>query len=351
MLEQSEISHYLLSLGLVKPRAIRDEELVVVEASRRNVVFIASTVSGPAYVVKQAVARHAATLSHEAAVLGALATTPELRALVPAIAHYDPAAARLVLRTRAGARDWNSHRHAGRFAAGPAQRLGQALATLHRRGTAGIAALPTGVDRIWGLTLPEPPLDLVLDLSEAAQDLLGRLQASERLCDRLRRLSDDVAGDSLVHGDLRWDNCLMVAAPGSRRRTRLLLIDWELAGAGAPVVDVGTILAEYLRVWLSSIPMVAAADLARLLAHAKYPLASLRPSVHAFWTAYRSGNADAPPLAHATELAAVRLLQTAIELARGLPDVSAHVMALVQVADNMLRDPKPAALNLLGLRE
>jgi len=29
VLEQSEISHYLLSLGLVKPRAIRDEELVV----------------------------------------------------------------------------------------------------------------------------------------------------------------------------------------------------------------------------------------------------------------------------------------------------------------------------------
>lgn len=350
MLEQSEISHYLLSLGLVKPRAIRDEELVVVEASRRNVVFIASTASGPAYVVKQAVARHAATLSHEAAVLGALATTQELRALVPAVAHHDPAAARLVLRTHSGAQDWNRHHRAGRSASFPARQLGQALAALHRRGTDGVAALPPGVDRMWGLTLPDPPLDFVLDLSEAAQDLLARLQASEWLCDRLTRLSDVVAGDTLVHGDLRWDNCLMVAAPGARRRTRLLLIDWELAGAGAPVVDVGTVLAEYLRVWLSSIPMVAATDLARLLAHARYPLASLRPSVHAFWTAYRSGNADAPPLAPAIELAAVRLLQTAIELARGLPEVSAHVMALVQVADNMLRDPEPAALDLLGLR-
>ena len=108
-------SHYLLSLGLVKPRAILDEELVVIDASRRNAVFIASTATGPAYVVEQAVARHAPTLAHEAAVLAALAGAPELRALVPAIAHHDAAEARLVLRTPAGARDWNAHHRAGRF--------------------------------------------------------------------------------------------------------------------------------------------------------------------------------------------------------------------------------------------
>ena len=51
------------------------------------------------------------------------------------------------------------------------------------------------------------------------------------------------------------------------------------------------------------------------------------------------------------ELAAVRLLQTAVESAQGLVTPSAHVMTLVQLADNMLRHPEDAAMNLLGLHE
>ena len=77
----------------------------------------------------------------------------------------------------------------------------------------------------------------------------------------------------------------------------------------------------------------------------------MHPSLRAFWAEYRAGAQRPPSLVSATELAAVRLLQTAVEIARGLPDISAPVMAIVQVADNMLRDPKAAALDLMGLRE
>jgi len=51
------------------------------------------------------------------------------------------------------------------------------------------------------------------------------------------------------------------------------------------------------------------------------------------------------------ELGAVRLLQTAVEHAQGLAAPTAHVMTLVQLADNPLRDPDDAALTLLALRE
>ena len=34
-----------------------------------------------------------------------------------------------------------------------------------------------------------------------------------------------------------------------------MLIDWELAGAGPAAFDVGTVLAEYLRAWIASIPI------------------------------------------------------------------------------------------------
>jgi aminoglycoside phosphotransferase (APT) family kinase protein len=202
---------------------------------------------------------------------------------------------------------------------------------------------------MWALSLPEPPHELLLDLSTGALDLVGRVQASAALCDRLCGLRGDVAADALVHGDLRWDNCLAVAAPEGRRRTRVLLIDWELAGAGPAAFDVGTVLAEHLKTWVGSIPIVAPSDPGRLASWATHPLSRMQPAMQAFWSAYRLARARPPTLRQVVECAAVRLLQAAVEQAGALSEASAHTITLVQLADNMLREPEEAALRLLGL--
>ena len=338
MIEQSDVAHYLLSLGVVKPRAIVDEHFTVVDASRRNCVFLATTRSGPTLVVKQAMSGDGSALAHEAAVLRRLADVAELAGHVPAVVHFESDC--LVLRTPGGARDWSEHQ--GRFARIPARILGRTLAALH-----GLRMdLPDA--SIWGLQLPEPPHELVLDLSAGAQDLLARIQASEFVCERLGELSRADGDRGVVHADLRWENCLALPAPGARRRTRVLLVDWELAGRGDPAFDVGSVLAEYLRVWVGSVPIVEPVDPGRLVARARHPLASMRPAIHAFWSAYQPANP--PQMRRVIELGAVRLLQTAIERAQGLSFPSAHVVTLVQLADNMLRQPEDAAATLLGLQ-
>jgi Ser/Thr protein kinase RdoA (MazF antagonist) len=351
MLEQSDIANYLLSLGLVKPRVVVAEGLTITDASRRNCVFVAATGAGPTYVVKQAGRRSAPTLAHEAAVLRVLAEATELAPHVPTVVHHEPQEARLVLRTPAGARDWDEHQGAGRFPRIPARILGRVLAELHRLPADEVEDRPPGVDPMWGLSLAEPPHELLLDLSAGAQDLVARLQGSHALCDRLDELRSACSDGVLVHGDLRWENCLAVAAPGSRRRTRLLLVDWELAGRGAAGFDVGTVLAEYLRSWAGSIPIVDAGDPGRLATRAGHPLRRMRPAIQAFWSAYGYANPQRPKLRRVIELAAVRVLQSAVERAQGLARSSAHVVTLVQLADNMLRHPDEAALGLLGLRE
>jgi aminoglycoside phosphotransferase (APT) family kinase protein len=209
--------------------------------------------------------------------------------------------------------------------------------------------VPVGVDRLWALTLPEPPHEVLLDLGAGALDLVARLQASAALCDRLGGLRDDMRADALVHGDLRWDNCLAVPAPQGRRATRVLLIDWELAGAGPAAFDVGTILAEHLRIWVGSIPIVEPSDPGRLASRATHPLLQMQPAMQAFWSAYRVARARPPALRQVVECAAVRLLQAAVEHAGALSEASAHTVTLVQLADNMLREPEEAALSLLGL--
>jgi aminoglycoside phosphotransferase (APT) family kinase protein len=348
MLEQSDMAHYLLSLGLVKPRDVVEEGLAVTDVSRRNCVFLATTRSGPSFVVKQAGPRTARTLAHEAAVLGALAGMAELAGRVPVVVHHEPAARRLVVSTPGGARDWGDHR--GRFPRIPARVLGRTLAALHRLPSDGVEAPPPDVDRMWALLLPEPPHELVLDLSAAAQDLVARIQADDHLCRRLEELRSTPGDEVLVHGDLRWANCLALAAPGSERRTRVVLADWELAGPGPAAFDVGTVLAEYLSVWIGSIPIGDPRDPGRLLARARHPLERMRPAIHDFWAAYRVANPLGPTLRRVVELGAVRLLQTAVEHAQDRVAPTAHIVTLVQLADNLLRHPEDAALTLLGLR-
>jgi aminoglycoside phosphotransferase (APT) family kinase protein len=341
MVEQSDVAHYLLSLGVVKPRDVVEGDFAIVDVSRRNCVFLVTPPSGPVLVVKQAAPGTAEFLEHEAAVLRLLAGAPEVASHVPQVVHAEDGC--IVLRTPADARDWGNHQ--GRFPRIPARHLGRVLAALHRLRV----DLPQPARPIWGLLLPEPPLELVIDLSAGAQDLLARIQGSSEVCERLEALGDAGSPGVLIHGDLRWENCLALPAPGSRRRTRVLLVDWELADSADPAFDVGSVLAEYLRVWVGSIPIVDPIDPGRLVHRARHPLRHMQPAMRAFWSAYAGASTDPPPLRRVVELAGVRLLQTAIERARGLLTASAYAVTLVQLADNLLRRPDDAAVDLLGL--
>jgi aminoglycoside phosphotransferase (APT) family kinase protein len=313
-------------------------------------VFVATTRSGPTHVVKQAGPRSALTLQRESEVLRLLADAPALNQQVPTVVHEDRDMALLVLRSPGGGLDWREHHRSGRFPIAPARALGRSLAALHGLHACGLQG-PAESDRTWGLTITDPSHELMLGLSSAAQDLVARLQANPAITERLERVRDGGGYDTLVHGDLRWDNCLAFASPGSRRRTRVLLVDWELAGRGESALDVGSVLAEYLSAWVGSIPIVEMSDPGRLLSHAKYPLGHMHKAIDAFWSAYQGATALPPTLSRVMEMAAVRILETAIEYAQMISAPSAHLVTLLQLADNVLQQPERAALILLGLRE
>jgi hypothetical protein len=80
-----------------------------------------------------------------------------------------------------------------------------------------------------------------------------------------------------------------------------------------------------------------------------HPLRHMQPAMREFWSAYAGASSEPPPIRRVVELAGVRLLQTAIERARGLLTPSAYVVTLLQLADNLLRRPDDAAIDLLGL--
>src|SRR4051812_26751073 len=125
MLPRSEVSRILLDLRLVDPRAVVEKDLTIVDASRRNSVFVATTQARTAYVVKQVRSGDAGALAHEADILRVLARDPRLAAHVPTVVHHDPAEALLILRSVGGAQDWSVHHNAGVFPLLPARALGR----------------------------------------------------------------------------------------------------------------------------------------------------------------------------------------------------------------------------------
>jgi aminoglycoside phosphotransferase (APT) family kinase protein len=319
-LTHAEVASFLLSRGLVEPRDVVEGELRISDVSGRNRVYLADVGAGPAYVVKQG------DVAHEARVLGALAEP--LRGHVPEVVEADDGL--LVLRTVSGP-DWADHHPERRFPPAQARALGRVLRTLET------VELPAGPGSMWGLDVINPPAAVLREFSAGGLEVIARVQGAADLCARLEDIRALRGAEVAVHGDLRWENCVAAGR-------RLLVVDWEDAGPGPRGWDVACAVAEYLRLWIGSVPIAAADDPGRLLALAGHPLACMRPAIAALWTAF--GGRDVERLC---ELVAVRLLEMAIERSQALSAPSGHVLVLLDLASNLLSRPRAAATQLLGL--
>jgi aminoglycoside phosphotransferase (APT) family kinase protein len=305
------------------------------------------------YVLKLAGAPGLAGVAHEAAVIERLHSQGPLASCLPRLVAYDRADGVLILESASRARDLRRHHARGRFSCALARQAGRALALLH-------AIPPTTLD---GLTRAPHPiararvdridLDTMYTLSGAALELTRTIQASGDLCASLDELCTGWPEESVIHGDIRWDNWLVTSGGDSKRWSRLQLIDWELCTVGDPAYDIGAFLGEYLCAWLHSIPIADPRDPARLLSHARLPLRRMRPALLAFWLAYVHHRPGAPAqltrtLHRSTRFAAVRLLTAALDEAQALADLRTSVRELVALAENLLRSPREAE-ELLGL--
>jgi aminoglycoside phosphotransferase (APT) family kinase protein len=334
------VAGYLLACGLIHPRAVVDGGLTIDDRSHLNRVFLVSADGERRLLVKvgKGVAR-------EAAVIERLRPIAALTDALPRLVAHDRAEQLLVLEAAPGARDLVRHHAGGRFSRSLAAEAGRSLARLH--------ALPPEV--LGGVAPPlpaapphRPDLDGLRTLSGAAIELTRIVQRSSEFCADLDEiLTTPPPAVAVVHGDVRWGNCVAL-----RRRSRgwsgLQLVDWELCGAGDPAVDVGAFIGEYLRAWIGSMPVADARDPGALRARAQIPLRRLRPALRDFWTAYadhRTGAPEAPgeTLRRSLRFAGVRLLVAAFEAAQAVGELRPGVLALLPLSRNVLRRPDQAA--------
>ncbi|HWW62308.1 MAG TPA: phosphotransferase [Thermoanaerobaculia bacterium] len=349
---KNEVVHYLLGRGLLDAADVVSGDLMVIELIRRHHNFAVMRGKSPGLFVKkiQDQPMAAQTLQKEAAFYALLDSDPALapiRALLPKFHAYDPDRHMLVVEMVAGAEDVNAlHRQRGAFPVDVAARIGEAIALYHdvaRRELAGKATVAILNRQIPWILSWHLYRGTVQGLSAANGQLMQILQSYPEFALWLDHLRNTWRYETLIHGDMKFDNCLVT-------RDTIHVVDWEIADFGEAAWDVGSIFQAYLMWWFSSLP--PGSDVTE--DKAAYPLDTIQPAIRAFWNAYASAirlegaQADAV-LERSTACAGARLLQTVYESLNYSPAMTPAAIHEVQAAVNILRQPRAAATDLLGI--
>jgi len=188
---------------------------------------------------------------------------------------------------------------------------------------------------------------------------LGQNECTAAFVDEVHRLDEIQANvdeirsrwspDALIHGDIRWDNWMLL--PSTRERPELRLVDWETVCAGDPRWDVGSAIAAYVMSLVRSIPSarVVDVDTAR---RALKSIRPMRPGIKALCQSYiAERHLDASErdlIANCLPYVVTHLVMSAIDEVDAAGAPTAGAGALVQVACNLINDPGVAVELLLG---
>jgi hypothetical protein len=359
LLTDRDVVSYLLQHDLINPEQIVSGQLSVTDVSRRHRNFRITYDDGPGFLLKQGIGvDKAGSVAREALVLGRLASEGSMRRYIPQLRAFDEKEHILLQELVADAQDFRHyHLRRGYFPTTLARAVGKALATLHQLRRAGEDDGTTdskATARVpWVLSIHRPTADFCRECSGANLQLVKVIQEFPSFCEELDLLRADWRATSFIHGDIKWENILVFGASSRARQSRIKIIDWELAGSGDPSWDAGSVLSDYLALWLMSIPVMGELSSNRCLELARYPLERMAPALHAFWEAYArtmqlDDAASRERLLRAVRFAAARLVQTAFEQMQDCLQLTANMEGMLQVSWNILERPEAAATQLLG---
>jgi hypothetical protein len=359
------VTRFLLERRLIEPGAVVDGDLTVTSVARRNCNFLVRSAGGSGYLIKQPgdpAAGGAETVRREAEFLDFCFREPaaaEAVRFLPRLVCYDDAAVVLVQELVADSVPlWSFYQALEKAALdGVAGALGTALGTVHRvfrrLGPAdadGLSRLPSGEP--WALWFHEPRPGLLTELGPANAEVLRIVQSEAGLAGRLDHARRLWRRETLIHGDVKADNVL-VRPPGATRAAAWL-VDWELVQVGDPAWDLAGALQETVLVWLRSMPTTEPSEVESMVASARVPLGFLWCGTRALWHTYqeaaRCGGDEADSLlTRAVTYSAARLIHSTYEELYGKEQLTARAVLCLQLAANILADPRHARTQLYGL--
>ncbi|WP_158544969.1 phosphotransferase family protein [Dyella monticola] len=345
---------FLLNHRLISAQDLVEHALIVRSHTQRNRGFSVTWHNGQGYYVKQHQPDAGPWESHssvvnEARILQALQRGGSSPTPIPALRLFDAQRQALVM-------DWQPDAVPcadlaivdGQIDPTVAAMLGTALAGLH-----AYLASAGHTDSHGQAFSNDPPWVLQFhrlhplageDQSWAQARLVALIGQQEDILPALAALAANWPIGQLIHGDMKWQNCLMRAATDGA--TNCVFIDWEMAALGDPLWDLAGLAQSWLKTWLDGVPVDAVDSQQDLASRGAASFAPFQQALSALWQAYL---AERPGVSrtHFVALCGARLIQTLYEENDGeINLLPAHLM-LLQLARNLLLQPEEGATYLL----
>lgn len=111
-------------------------------------------------------------------------------------------------------------------------------------------------------------------------------QRYDSLGQAIAKLGSGFTPCCLTHNDLKLNNILVHKDWEHESNSIVRLIDWERCSWGDPAFDLGTVIASYIQIWLSSLVVSKSLSIEESLRLAMTPLEKIQPSIAALTKAY-----------------------------------------------------------------
>ena len=287
----------LVNEGVVSAGAARDGRVAVTDLSRSNPVGLVHVDGCPELVAKCGTVSVDGIdpIGGEIAAYRWLSRSPDTAHLAPIPLLEAGRETAVVTRAVPGAT--TLHEALGSAPAGEPliAELGRILGVLHG---APVAPGDLVARRPWILGVPAGHMPAITVGNEPAVRLTEEIARCGPVAAAIARLDRAWSARTVIHGDVKFDNVLVAA-------DRMVLVDWELAGLGAPVWDLAGVVDGLLLPWCVSGRRVSidATSVARLA----------EPALAAHRTAAGAALSPSPELLAIAVVA--RLAQTATQLA------------------------------------
>ena len=259
--------------------------------------------------------------------------------------------------------------------------IGTTLATIHRLTIDRHEYQEFFFDHHKGILI-NPAVQLISKLERISPEIFGVVSADglkffalyqryENLREAIAQLTQVFEPCCLTHNDLKLDNILLSIDWNSasqvetapldspllkrpRRNHIVRLIDWEHSSWGDPAFDLGTLIASYLQMWLSSLITSKALAIDESLCMTMTPLAHLKPSIAAVAIAYFAHFPEVLEhcpnfLQRVVQFSGLALIQQILSTIQHKNTFGNSGLCMLQVAKMLLCSPQESISTVLGI--
>jgi len=160
----------------------------------------------------------------------------------------------------------------------------------------------------------------------------------------------------LTHNDLTLSNILVHSRWEQLDNCLVRLIDWEACGWGDPAFDLGTLLASYLEIWLSSLVVDPTIELEESFHLAVTAIEILQPSIVALIRNYLHAfpivlEYSRDFILRVIQFAGLTLIHQIQDLIQRCQSFHRSKLCMLQIAKSLLTMPGKAVLTIFGISE